>query len=113
MNFSEKFDEMDIVANLFILLLGGFESTSAALSFCIYELALNEKIQRNLRLEVQRVKDEFGELNYESFRKMSYLDAVMAGTSIFIMKKAFHTPTQFSHIPFRNSSKISCTCYCE
>lgn len=80
---SEKFDEVDIVANLFILLVGGFESSSSAMSFCIYELALNENIQQNVRLEIQKVKDEYGKFDYDSLKKMSYLDAVIAGIELF------------------------------
>lgn len=67
------------MANSYILLFGGFETTSSTLSFCAYELALNENIQQNLRLEVQNVKDECGTLNYDSLKKMKFLEAVIAG----------------------------------
>lgn len=58
---------------------GGFGTISSTLSFCAYELALNEDIQHNLRLEVQRVKDDYGHLNYDSLKKLSFLEAVIAG----------------------------------
>lgn len=67
------------MANAFTLLNGGFGTISSTLSFCAFELALNEDIQYNLRLEVQKMKDDCGHINYDSLKKMSFLEAVIAG----------------------------------
>lgn len=70
---------MDIVANMFFAHFAASESTAATLSFCLYELALNENIQEKLRTEIQQVLDESVELSSYSLKQMVYLEAVIAG----------------------------------
>lgn len=71
-----------MAANAFLLFITGFESPSSTLSYCLYELALNQNIQQKLRIEVQQVKNE-SQLTYESLRELTYMDAVLSG--IFIL----------------------------
>ncbi|KAK7580557.1 hypothetical protein V9T40_001186 [Parthenolecanium corni] len=71
---------MDIVANTFAIYLAGFETTSTTLSFCLYELALNQNIQEKVRAEIQQIKEQNGGLNYNSLQEMTYVDAVIAET---------------------------------
>lgn len=79
---AEKFDEIDIAANAFLIFLAGFENTSATLSFCLYELALNDKIQQKLRSEVQKARDKYKVIDYDALKEMPYMDAVIAGNYI-------------------------------
>lgn len=79
---AEKFDEIDIAANAFLIFLAGFENTSATLSFCLYELALNDKIQQKLRSEVQKTRDKYKVIDYDALKEMPYMDAVIAGNYI-------------------------------
>lgn len=70
---------MDIVANTFLHCMAAFETVSTTLSFCLYELALNENVQEKLLAEVQRVKDQYVEFNCNALTELPYLDAVIAG----------------------------------
>lgn len=76
---------MDIVANTFAIYLAGFETTSTTLSFCLYELALNQNIQEKVRAEIQQIKEQNGGLNYNSLQEMTYVDAVIAGKFKYIL----------------------------
>nr|XP_023020043.1 cytochrome P450 6k1-like [Leptinotarsa decemlineata] len=51
----------------------GFETTSAAISFTLYELCLNKDIQDELRKEISETIGEYGEVTYEAIQKMKYL----------------------------------------
>ena len=45
-----KLQEMQ--SNAFVMLVAGYETTSTALSFAVYELAINPEIQRKLQQEI-------------------------------------------------------------
>ena len=58
--------------------LAGFETTASILSFCTYELALNQKVQDKLYEEIKSVENE--SIEYETLAKKPYLDAVVSET---------------------------------
>lgn len=52
------------------------------ISNALYELALNQKIQDNLREEIDDIYTKFGgELTYNVIKKMDYLDKIFKGMS--------------------------------
>ncbi|XP_063224765.1 cytochrome P450 6j1-like [Bacillus rossius redtenbacheri] len=74
-----KLDGDDFVAQAFIFLAAGFETSSTVLNFTLYELALNPYIQDRLRQEIVSVLDKYeGKVSYDCFKEMSYLDMVIA-----------------------------------
>ncbi|KAL7026338.1 hypothetical protein ACKWTF_013871 [Chironomus riparius] len=71
----------EIVANCFIFLLAGFETSSSTLTFCSYELALNQDVQDRLREEIFEVLERHkGEVTYEAIMEMKYLEMVLLET---------------------------------
>ena len=60
--------------------MGGFDSTSNALSIAAHEIAVNEDVQQKLRDEILKVeKSKFGEtITYDDLQKMKYLDQVVS-----------------------------------
>ena len=76
---TEEFDEIDIAANAFVFFIAGFETTAGTLSFCFYELAVNQVVQEKLRLEILQMKDKSHNLTYNMLREMNYLAAVIDG----------------------------------
>ena len=46
-------DEEVIVATALIILIAGYDTTSATLSYCAYELVKNPEVQQKLRDEVR------------------------------------------------------------
>ncbi|CAG2109522.1 unnamed protein product, partial [Medioppia subpectinata] len=72
--------EDEMIAQMFIVLLAGYETTASTLSFCSYELALNPDVQQKLYEEVMTLMDTNGEIDYEVLIKLPFLDAVIAET---------------------------------
>lgn len=70
----------EAAAQAFVFFLAGFETSSTAGTFCLYELATNKAIQDKLRAEVQTVLKEYnGQLTYEAIMKMTYMEKVIQG----------------------------------
>jgi cytochrome P450 family 3 subfamily A len=78
LNSSEykKLDEDEIIANIVIFLVAGYETTASLLSFGTYNLALNPETQEKLYEEIKNCK----ELNYDTVSKLPFLDAVICET---------------------------------
>lgn len=69
-----------MAANAFLFFAAGFETTASTLSFCLYELAINQDIQEKLRQEVETVKTQCGgKLTAECLKDFNYMDMVLAG----------------------------------
>lgn len=69
-----------IAAQCFVFFLGGFETTSSTMSWTLYELAMNEEIQKKARKEVVEVMEKYGgKLNYESVQELKYLRQIIDG----------------------------------
>lgn len=77
---SEVFDDKMMASNMFLFFLAGFETTASTLSYCLYELALNQQIQDKLRAEITKVKNEHdGEFTYYALKKLVYMDMCLNG----------------------------------
>ncbi|XP_055597875.1 probable cytochrome P450 6a13 [Uranotaenia lowii] len=71
----------ELAAQSFQFFTAGFETSSATMTFCIYELALNIDIQDRLREEIKSVYAEGKQkLSYESIQSMQYLNKVVDET---------------------------------
>lgn len=72
------FNEM--AATAFSIFVGGYETSSTTITFCLYELALNQEVQTKAR---QIIKDAFkkynGELTYEMLMEVPYIDQILYG----------------------------------
>lgn len=78
---SGAYTATELAAEGFIFYSGGFETSSTLMTFCVYELALNQDIQERLRDEIKSAIDENdGKLNYETLVGMKYMDMVIHET---------------------------------
>lgn len=69
-----------IAAQTFVFFAAGFESSSSALSFCLYELTKNPELQQRVQNEIDRVLEQHnGLITYESISQMSYLKSCIDG----------------------------------
>ena len=69
-----------IAAQAFAFFLAGFETSSTAITLCLYELALNPEIQERVRNEIDTVLEkQGGNLTYDSIFEMEYLEKVVDG----------------------------------
>ncbi|EAT35330.1 AAEL012492-PA [Aedes aegypti] len=68
----------DVIAQAFLFFFGGFETSSKALSFALFELALNPELQEKARDEVLRTLDKHdGLLTYEALKDMTYVEQIV------------------------------------
>ncbi|KAG8333214.1 hypothetical protein J6590_005969 [Homalodisca vitripennis] len=70
---SLSFSDNELAAESFVFILAGSETTSSAMSFCLYELAMNPGVQERLHVEV----DSIQEITYESINDLDYLSMVV------------------------------------
>lgn len=71
----------DITAQAFVFFLGGFGTTSSAMTFMSYELATNPDVQEKLQAEIDGTLSECdGKLSYYALQRMKYLDMVVSET---------------------------------
>jgi cytochrome P450 family 6 len=89
-------------AEAFAFFSAGFETSTSALTFTLYELASNAELQKKARQSVLGALRSNGKLCCESVREMGYLEQCINGkTSKQTLLDIFH-----SEFCFRNSSKI-------
>ena len=68
------------MAQAFVFLIAGHETSASTMSFALYELALHPEIQHRLRAEIMQVlKKHDGKLTYDGIKEMMYLDRVVSG----------------------------------
>jgi cytochrome P450 len=66
----------EIIANIILVLVAGYETTASLLTYACYNLACSPECQEKLRKEI----DSVDELNYDTVMKLPYLDAVICET---------------------------------
>ncbi|XP_047354943.1 uncharacterized protein LOC124951156 [Vespa velutina] len=76
----EKFSMLEGAAQAFVFYVAGFETTSSTVTFCLYELALNQDIQKKTQEEIDRVIKKHGGISYNATNEMSYLHMVVCET---------------------------------
>lgn len=68
-----------LAAQVFVFFVAGFETSSSNMSYALFELAKNKRVQEKLRDEISTVLKQHGKLSYESMMEMTYLDQVVTG----------------------------------
>ncbi|KAF5284549.1 hypothetical protein FQA39_LY16999 [Lamprigera yunnana] len=74
---NEQFTDVDITAHTVSFFTDGFETSSAMLSFLLYELATNQTTFKKLREEIDEALSQHGNLDYDSLNQLIYMDAVI------------------------------------
>nr|AZJ25099.1 CYP9A121 [Cydia pomonella] len=74
---TRAWSDTDLTAQAVIFFLAGFETVSTAMTFLMYELALNPEVQEKLAKEI-RGQEKSGRFDYGSVQRMSYLDMVVS-----------------------------------
>lgn len=76
----QRLTEDEICAQAWVFFIAGYETTATTLSFCCYELALNQEIQNKLYQELKLAIEKNGDIDYDTLSKLPYLDAVISET---------------------------------
>uniref|UniRef100_A0AAT9UTS3 Cytochrome P450 6QA1 n=1 Tax=Maconellicoccus hirsutus TaxID=177089 RepID=A0AAT9UTS3_MACHI len=104
----ERLSDTLLVANMFVFFAGGFETTATTLSYCLYELALNEDVQQRARTEIiTLMKSRNGVLDYDSLNELNYLEMIIMGKLPLFLALTELTFARFFVSCFRNITKVS------
>lgn len=80
----EKFTFEQLAAQAFIFFVGGQETSSTLMQFILFELAKNQILQEEVRVEIKRVLSKHnGKVTYEGIYEMELLGRVMDGNAKF------------------------------
>lgn len=69
--------DLELVAQSIIFIFAGYETTSSALSFILYELATNPDVQTKLQQEIDAALPNKAPATYDTLVQMEYLDMVV------------------------------------
>lgn len=73
-----KISFTDLAAQCFMFFLAGFETSSTALSYALYELSINQQLQDKTREEIEKVLQKHdGNITYEALMDMEYCGQVI------------------------------------
>ncbi|XP_055635075.1 probable cytochrome P450 28a5 [Toxorhynchites rutilus septentrionalis] len=76
----KEISALDMAAHGVTFFIDGFETSSVAISFALYEIARNAKVQVTLRKELLNATDDNGNISYESLLELPYLEQVINET---------------------------------
>lgn len=108
----------EVVAQAFVFFLGGFETSSTTMSYCLYELSLNENIQERARKCVIDAVTKHGGLNYDAAMDMDYIEQCIneslrkyppGANLIRSVTKDYHVPD--SELVFRKGMNVMIPVY--
>lgn len=73
----------DMAAEAYIFFIGGFESSSTTMSFCLYEMSKDQEAQNKAYEEITRVLAKHnGQLTYDSLAEMTYMENSIDGNKL-------------------------------
>lgn len=70
----------EILAQCFIIFIGGFDTSAATLGFAMFELAKQPDIQEKVRQEIFDVMaNHNGTMTYDGLKQLEYMEKVIYG----------------------------------
>lgn len=109
-------DDFTIIGHCSTLLIEGFETSAALMSFALYQFSVNPHIQKRVQAEIDEVMTKYkGKLCYEAILEMTYLDAALYETLrlhppmlalLKVCTKPFELPPQFKGVELREKVLI-------
>ncbi|KAL9698573.1 hypothetical protein quinque_002014 [Culex quinquefasciatus] len=73
----KEISDLDMAAHGVTFFIDGFETSSVAMSFILYELAKNPDVQERLRKELLNASNDQGTITYDLLLELPYLDQVI------------------------------------
>lgn len=70
----------EMAAQVWVFLLAGLETSSTTISFCLYELSINQNIQRKVHEEIDQISKKFNnQITYDSLQELKFLECCIDG----------------------------------
>lgn len=67
--------QTEMLMNIFLFMVAGFETTATTLAFSTYTLAMEPEVQSKLQAEIDKYwQDDEQKLDYDTILNMSYMD---------------------------------------
>lgn len=86
---SESFKSLTInecAAQSYLFYLAGFETSSSAFTYCLYELVRNPELMRKLQQEIdQTLKKHNNEVTYDAIQEMKFLEMCILGKVLHLL----------------------------
>ncbi|EDV24416.1 uncharacterized protein TRIADDRAFT_56197 [Trichoplax adhaerens] len=76
----DKLTDEEIIAQAFIFLIAGYDTTANTLGFASYSLATNPDVQKKLRDEIDSLCPDANSIDYDTLFSLPYLDMVISET---------------------------------
>ncbi|XP_073974530.1 cytochrome P450 6a2-like isoform X1 [Rhodnius prolixus] len=74
-------DDKQMTASTYQFLAAGFATTALTLTFCLYELSVNQDIQKKVYEEIIEVLEKHeGQFTYQAIKEMKYLNQIFSET---------------------------------
>ncbi|KAL7046236.1 hypothetical protein ACKWTF_002519 [Chironomus riparius] len=109
----------EIAAQAFVFFLAGFETSSTTMTFALHELSLNQKIQEEVRENINKVLQKHnGKISYEALSEMDVLERCIneslrkfppAASLIRTVTKDYNVPN--SNITLQKGSSVFISVY--
>ncbi|KAL0841594.1 hypothetical protein ABMA28_015253 [Loxostege sticticalis] len=77
---TREWTQNEIVGQVFIFFVAGFETSSSSVTLCLHELALKPDVQERLYQEIREFEETKKSLTYENINVLKYLDCVLNET---------------------------------
>ncbi|XP_037036009.1 probable cytochrome P450 6a14 [Bradysia coprophila] len=69
-----KLTFQEVASQVFVFFIGGFETSSSTMNYCMYELSKNPHVQKKLHEELDNHLKSIDDLTYDTLSSMKYLD---------------------------------------
>ncbi|KAK4883493.1 hypothetical protein RN001_006812 [Aquatica leii] len=70
----------EIASQCLMFFMAGYESSSSTVTFCLYELSLNQELQEKARKEIENAVAKHKELNYDAIEELDFLNKCIKET---------------------------------
>ncbi|XP_013171919.1 PREDICTED: cytochrome P450 9e2-like [Papilio xuthus] len=77
-NVDYVWNDNDLVAQVLLFFIGGFDTVSTVMSFALHELAVNPEVQEKLHQEIKEHHENNGKIDFDAVNELKYLDMVIS-----------------------------------
>ncbi|KAH7694215.1 cyp3a90-like protein [Aphelenchoides avenae] len=107
---------MELLAQCFVLLIAGYDSTGNTMHFILYHLAKLPDLQRKAQQEIEDVVGDSEHVTYDHIMNLPYLQQVISETlrmypSAVLLSRQCSEPTTISAVPFEKGTLMSVPVY--